>query len=512
MCAARARAYVAILLPFLVAGAALLLRSRGSVREGSAGVGRTVAGPEAGALAAAPQRQAPSSHPKEPTARQDAEEPEILDPSDRPSDWSDSIVTARLRVTCVDAATGRPLDVRWRLRAPSQGSWPPGHPLPGEDKASDPRSITDDRHRRPGDAAAVGIWEARAVIRLELDVPQGFVDWEEGPYDATVAAGVGDLRVIVPLHRALGLDVSVLGPDGAPAEGARLSDVRIAGRELPFPEAPADAQGRIHLAGVPFLPGERLTAAVEWRAREAREPEPPPPSERSDGPSAALQTIVPGDSSQPWAVVVRLAGPTRAVGDHNETDNDLPTEEEIVDVAVPPESRTGTVSARALGWDGRALSDARVWCSAPSGALQHVTAADGGAEFRLVPIGERSLRMEAPGRFAAVGRVAVAADATATVVLREPDGGRIDVLVVDAAGDPRPFARIRLASTTGSPALDVAGVVQRVDPFTDETGRRSFHRVPPGLASVEATWGSARASTSLTVRDRDLHTVRLVVR
>ena len=86
------------------------------------------------------------------------------------------------------------------------------------------------------------------------------------------------------------------------------------------------------------------------------------------------------------------------------------------------------------------------------------------------------------------------------------------MLVVDAGGAPRPFARIRLASATGSPALDVVDGVQRADPFTDETGRRSFHRVPPGLASVEATWGSARASTSLTVRDRDLHAVRLVVR
>jgi hypothetical protein len=53
---------------------------------------------------------------------------------------------------------------------------------------------------------------------------------------------------------------------------------------------------------------------------------------------------------------------------------------------------------------------------------------------------------------------------------------------------------------------------QRIDPFADAAGRRSFSRVEPGEARVSAGWGSRHGTARVTLRDGGRAAVRVVAR
>jgi hypothetical protein len=102
----------------------------------------------------------------------------------------------------------------------------------------------------------------------------------------------------------------------------------------------------------------------------------------------------------------------------------------------------------------------------------------------------------------------VRAGTESDVVLREPFGGTLDLVVTDGNGDPRPSARFQV---TGARVFDVVDGVQRLDRYVDARGRRTLARVEPGDVTVTATWGSHRGTAQVTVRDRERRTVRLVL-
>jgi hypothetical protein len=132
--------------------------------------------------------------------------------------------------------------------------------------------------------------------------------------------------------------------------------------------------------------------------------------------------------------------------------------------------------------------------------------AHGIARFRGVPDNRVSLLLAEPGLVRTpLHDVAVGGDEP--VVLREGDGGALAVRVVDEQGRPRPFARVR-AETFDTDHVrgpidcwaDEAETVQRVDPFTDETGRRVFPHVTTGKVRVEAWWLDRVGYAVATVR------------
>jgi hypothetical protein len=64
----------------------------------------------------------------------------------------------------------------------------------------------------------------------------------------------------------------------------------------------------------------------------------------------------------------------------------------------------------------------------------------------------------------------------------------------------------------GARVFDVVDGVQRLDRFTDARGRRTFARVESGEVTVTASWGSRTGSATVTLRDGERRTLRLVAR
>ena len=87
------------------------------------------------------------------------------------------------------------------------------------------------------------------------------------------------------------------------------------------------------------------------------------------------------------------------------------------------------------------------------------------------------------------------------------------MLVVDEAGRPCPTARLEIRAASTPAWFDVEGGVQRLDPFTDEHGRRSIARVAPGAALVRAVAAGGRtAEAEIEVQDGGTRSLTLVVR
>src|SRR6185503_2300122 len=124
------------------------------------------------------------------------------------------------------------------------------------------------------------------------------------------------------------------------------------------------------------------------------------------------------------------------------------------------------------------------------------------------PLGALSFGFDAPGRFAATAEVQVAVDRENEVTLREPRGARLEVLVTDEQGNPRPCARL----TVSGKVFDVVDGVQRVDLFTDHLGRRTLERVEPGVRTVSALWGSRRGSQEVDLADGETRRLTIVAK
>jgi hypothetical protein len=346
-----------------------------------------------------------------------------------------------------------------------------------------------------GATANEAVYHDAANLSLVVRPPSGYVVLpESATLSAMLAVAARHVVAVVPVHREVVLDLRVLGPDGRPAEGADVAAVEVAGRDVTV-VTETIGPGEIRVRGIPYLPGEPVLAALSWGTVD--EDVAPEPVEGIGSPD--VKTTIPADASSRWNVVVRLAGPVAHFRDRVESDNDEPYEEALLPVALAG-APSGRLRIRALGWDGRPAGDATI-----SGH-----ALDGRGEVLLedLAVGDVRLEWKETGRLPATATAFVKADATTEVVVREPVGARLDVLVVDAEGRPLPFARLDL----GREWFDVEGDRQRVDAFTDVNGRRTITRVEPGTATVSARWGSRHGRATVALRDGERASVRVVAR
>jgi hypothetical protein len=308
-------------------------------------------------------------------------------------------------------------------------------------------------------------------------------------------AGAREVEALVPAAREAPLEVVVLGPDGAGAEGASLQTVEFSGQERQV-TVETLGHGRLRVYGLPHLPGEPVTAFVVWRIEEAVVAEVGPEAAESEQPSTPqLQATVPESLAEPWRVIVRLKGPVygRPYSESMTFDMDCAVDEDLFGGDGP----TGSVRVLARGWDGCALREATV-AGLPVDEAGEVLVTG-------LRVGRHTLRMGSPGRLLALGDVEVVEGREATLVLREPRGGRLEVEVRDLQGNPLPGARLVLDTSW----YDVADGVQRLDLVCDEQGRRTLERVQPGACHVSARWGSRQGTAEVTVRDQE--TTKVVV-
>jgi hypothetical protein len=334
--------------------------------------------------------------------------------------------------------------------------------------------------------------------QLTIRPPAGYLAPEEAlVLMGHLAADVEATLAVVPVHREAPLHVHVQGPDGRPAAGAVIGALEAAGRLLDVVTEDL-GPGEIRVRGIPHRPGEPVSLAIEW-GEEAPRPaeEPPVPQEGIAAPVA--RSVIPDDLARPWTLTVHLAGPTGPVVlDHADSDQDLPFEEDLLPETDGP---VGTARVVVLGWDGRPVPGATVF-GQPADR-------DGVVVLTHLPAGERRFRTAPPGRLPAQAVADVREGSRIEVVLREPVGATLDVLVTDEGGTPRPSARLAVA---GARVFDVVDGVQRLDRFTDARGRRTFARVESGEVTVTASWGSRTGSATVTLRDGERRTLRLVAR
>jgi hypothetical protein len=450
-------------------------------------------------------------------------DPEAIDPADVPADWPASVPVARLRLEVVDALSGKKLDAMWALEGPTAGPPPPDAPPRSESDPPDLLLTNDWRPRRSQHAAAVPVFDRRAVVRPRVNVP-GYAGIEREGRSVTpgaetidrrlhVPTGVRELRARVPLYKTVPLELTVLGPDGRPAEGAEVRQVRIARHIVDLESTTADERGVLRLRDVPYVPGEVVEAFVNWRYNEA--------VRRGDGdgnPPPELVTSPPPDPVQAWSAIVRLAGPTDSTEWKFEADpaedaaEELPDEVESDRIGArvaDPSAPRGTIRARVVAADGAPIVGETVWFGSDEQAR---TDAKGEVSMGDRAVGSHDLLCEPDGHFPMRARVAVVAGRTTDVVLREPTGAKVVVTVVDPRGLPRPSARIDVRARGGDAVFDVTDGVMRVDDFADERGRRTFARVRPGQVRFVVTWRGHVAKTTLDVADGETKDVHVVVR
>src|SRR5207253_2135133 len=112
-------------------------------------------------------------------------------------------------------------------------------------------------------------------------------------------------------------------------------------------------------------------------------------------------------------------------------------------------------------------------------ALEADLDASGRARFESLRPGSYVLRLAEPGLLPVTARGEIIEGGEVFAAPTEPQGGEVDVVVVDADGRGLPFAIFAVTTPSRLPWLDVDGSVQRVDAFTDSLGRRRMAHVEP---------------------------------
>ena len=128
--------------------------------------------------------------------------------------------------------------------------------------------------------------------------------------------------------------------------------------------------------------------------------------------------------------------------------------------------------------DGRPAVGARVRVPV---AGEHRTDETGVLRIEQVLAGDHEVVLDEAGLVSVAEQVAVVAGEVTRVVLQEPVGATLVVTVKGADGTPLPHAMVTVGQASGSPWADLApDGLQRLDPYTDERGRRALRRVESG--------------------------------
>jgi hypothetical protein len=317
------------------------------------------------------------------------------------------------------------------------------------------------------------------------------------------------------MDRLTALHAIVLGPDGRPAVGAVIYEVRVAGAFVRVESDPSDERGSLEVRGIPYLPDEPIGAFVGWEPPGAGRLASSNPVRRPFD----LTSVVPTDPARGWSEVVRLSGPSSSGDDgdragwRGEDPPDVTFSEPDVDLvgddSNDPKTPRGAIRVRVLGWDGKPVARPSLRCV---GVGRVSCGADGLVTLDECTVGVHDVRFDAEGRLPTTARVVVAAGQSTDIVLREPVGARVDVSCVDVRGRPCSSAELEIETKHRGPILDVTDGVQRLDPFADERGRRTFARVSPDVIRVRARWGSRSGEAVFDVKDGETKDVRVVVK
>jgi hypothetical protein len=174
---------------------------------------------------------------------------------------------------------------------------------------------------------------------------------------------------------------------------------------------------------------------------------------------------------------------------------------------------TASLEVHGLRRDGRPAAGARVRVVAADGTVRRLELdAEGRGRVEQLVAGRQVARLAEPGLVPGAAEVTLAEGQHAAVTVREPVGGQLEVTVVDREGLPAPFARVTIEQPSGAAWADLdADGVQRLDPYVDHLGRRSYLHVEAGDVRVKAAWASRKGERAATVGDGATTHVTVVV-
>lgn len=433
-----------------------------------------------------------------------------------------------LEVEVLDDRGGRPVEgARWEC-APRLG-WE----APAEARPQAGRTVL----AAPG--AGVG-------LDLEVEAPPGWRPDEVAPMDTWLHPATRSLRAVAVVRPAL--EVVLAFPAGMPTPRLEEWDgpVWLGEDAVELTSASVDAEGRLHLHGARFVPGELLSTAWWKNGREGllegevvlgHEPVTSVVIQLHRKPPQA-----PREEEMPWG---------EAVGDDEEagTREALPSQGPVQPGLEPeqqPEPEAEHEPDLWIGRDGDPESQAREWIA----CQQRLAGPRGPLPLRLrLPGGAAAARalVRAEGGAAPRGRVAwQQADAAGSVTLPDVPCGPLRVLVLGGgapalveveagalprgeqvvslpagatlrvqvrapSGQPLPFATLEVEHASGLPWVDIADGVQRLDALTDVRGERRLHDLPPGKLTLTARLGTRAAEVQMDLREGSTQQVQLTL-
>jgi hypothetical protein len=420
-----------------------------------------------------------------PTARRDATPPAVLtgrparrdaDPTPQGGQIAEGTTDEGLplRVHCIDDLSGRVVsDVVVRgttirpidpARTPEGDGWILALVAPGE--------ISD--------------------VAFTVEAPAGYVAWEPQHFETAVGAWTRELELEYPLRHEADVRVSVLDHEGRPARKAAVEEFTLAGVSVSACRTDRLGPGVLRLRGVPFFRDAKLSIVASTKEPFAR---------------ARGSAVLPAHPTGRTHVDIHLPPPSWKPRGGRRS---LVTSGggSRVSLGRGRSRHTGDAVVEVLRFDGSPASKALV----DVGGRTARTDDAGRARFVELPIGEHDVVVRAHGLLPLSGLVVVSADRASELVLRESEGGAVDVYVTDARGDPLPFATIEVETPSKHAWVDEHGGRQRVDPFTDPGGYRRVERVEAGRLAVWATWGGRKALQSVVVREGRIAEVRVVLK
>ena len=374
-----------------------------------------------------------------------------------------------------------------------------GHPVPGArwrlEGTADPERRGDGEDASP---LACDAETGRFSVEWSTQVPDGFAGDAKRERSGIVARWTRRLIAVHPLRREVPFEVQVVTEDGAPAQDA---EVLVSTSDFLQKTPWVPGTGAIVVRGVPFYRGAKWMVRVE----ACQEEETYRGVERGEMPYFAAEPI--------FACVTLPATPTREVRHGGFYSHCSGTG---CGMSVHRGEPTGEARILVRRRDGTPATQARVRIDGgPWGRYcggRDRLDAEGRITLERMEPGSHILALLEPGLVPFSTTFTVREGETTDVVATEPEGGEVELIVVDDQGRPLPFASFGIQLPSRVDWLDVSGDTQRIDAFTNVLGRRTLPHVEPGAVAIKATYGGRRGEASVRVDEGGRTVARIEVR
>lgn len=332
-----------------------------------------------------------------------------------------------------------------------------------------------------------------ARVAVDLKVPRGYVRADRNVFGTWISPEAKRLEAHVPLRVEAEIIVSIKG-DLQIRDPAKLTGTvylanasRYASNRFTL-----DGFGRLRVAGLPHFARELVEVdltygdkSITGSGRLGRDPSDPLVIE------AASKKLKPPEAEAIWSSVsfdddlwVEFFG-------------ELNLQRTVYTQAVEADPKTtGRIAARVFRADGTPAEGAVVHLIHGDQVL--FTRKDGRVLFQGLEPGPERLAVLGAGTVA-FHAIEVVAGQEGRAEIRADLGGRIRLEVVDEEGEPVPYAEVTIEQPSEWEWVEVVDGVQRVDPFTNHRGVRTFHRVEAGTVTVNALYGSRYARGTVEV-------------